>query len=440
MTHHRHTVERRLTIEEDGVAVDHMTVHHVALEELEGAELRLRDVLQRDRASVGALNGLRARVLVRSVLDKRVHPVDVEGRDALREGQIHRDLVGNTELLDGDVRVRRDHGTGGELHALALEIVADATLLRAEALADGLEGATRTLSGLTDTRQIVVHEGGDVELEQQGPLVDRALLRALRDETLEVGVGLDNVDELLCEIVLRALVVVLEHGGTHLRRRDGEYSTHHPVGAAPEPVESHKVHVLVADTAEEAVYVLGLQKAAHSAIGAGRGGLARETLPFRNDPTEVLVMVTVGLARTAAVLRLLAAAGHLLAGREDELPAVFALGAAEGLRGLLADEELRALDTDTAEDLEDHLVELDLVDRAGEFVVAEVAGAGMIVLAAGVAELAVLQYAHSGIGETADFALLGAVRRHFHHRAASDLLGAEHPELDAHDGFRVGTV
>jgi hypothetical protein len=55
----------------------------------------------------------------------------------------------------------------------------------------------------------------------------------------------------------------------------------------------------------------------------------------------------------------------------------------------------------------------------------------MIVETAGATELAVLQYAHSRICESTDFALLSAVRRDFYHRTSRDLIGAEHTELDA---------
>jgi hypothetical protein len=254
-----------------------------------------------------------------------------------------------------------------------------------------------------------------------------------------MGIGLDNVDELLCEVIFRALVVILENRGTNLGRRDGKDGTHHPIGTAPQTVEPHEVHILVTDATQKAMNILRLQKAAYSSICCATC-FACEALPFCDNTAEVLVMVAMGLTCAATILSLLATAGDLLTSREDELPAVLALGATEGLRSFFADEELRALDTYTAEDLQDHLVELDLVDRAGELVVAKVARARVVILSTGMTEFAVLEDTHSGICEPSDFALLGTVGRHFNHCAASNLLRAEHPELDAHNGLRVRTV
>ncbi len=59
-----------------------------------------------------------------------------------------------------------------------------------------------------------------------------------------------------------------------------------------------------------------------------------------------------GLTRTTTVLCLLTATCHLLTGREYRLPAILALETADGLGGLLVDEELGTLHADTTQHLE----------------------------------------------------------------------------------------
>ncbi len=178
MAHHGHAVQRWLTVEEHRVTVEEVTVHHVTLVQLDGLRVH---VLERNHAAIRALDGLRTRIRVRAVLHKGVQAVDVERGGALREGEVHSDLHRHTELLYGDVGVRCNDGTGGELHALTLQVVTDAALLRAETLLEGLQGATRALGRLGHAWDFVVDERGDVVLYDRSPLIDGLLLGTLRD-------------------------------------------------------------------------------------------------------------------------------------------------------------------------------------------------------------------------------------------------------------------
>ena len=63
----------------------------------------------------------------------------------------------------------------------------------------------------------------------------------------------------------------------------------------------------------------------------------------------------------------------------------------------------------------------------------EVTRALVIVLAACAAQLSVLEYTHTGVRQTPDFALLGATARDLNDGATYNLVRAEHPELDAHN-------
>lgn len=148
-------------------------------------------------------------------------------------------------------------------------------------------------------------------------------------------------------------------------------------------------------------------------------------------------MVAVRLTRTTSILRLLAAPGDILTGEQHGLPAILALRTTQTARGILVNKELAALDTDTSQDLEDDLVELDVVNRAGESVVAEVTRALVIVQTTGATQLAILQYAHTWVREAANLAFLRIVSRYLHDGSSFDLIGAEYAELDAHNGLRL---
>ena len=96
-------MERRLTIEEHNVSIHQMSVHHVTLEEFEGFSVQM---FERNGASVGPLDRLCTRILIRAVLDQRVQLLDVERRDLLGIREVGRDLHGHTEFRHGDVGIR----------------------------------------------------------------------------------------------------------------------------------------------------------------------------------------------------------------------------------------------------------------------------------------------------------------------------------------------
>jgi hypothetical protein len=90
-------------------------------------------------------------------------------------------------------------------------------------------------------------------------------------------------------------------------------------------------------------------------------------------------MISVRLSGTTAILRLFATAGHILTGRQDRLPAILPLGTAHSFGRFLINEELRTLDADTAENLLNHLEELNLVDWSGQAMMTEMARAAVII-------------------------------------------------------------
>ena len=68
---------------------------------------------------------------------------------------------------------------------------------------------------------------------------------------------------------------------------------------------------------------------------------------------------------------------------------------------------------------------------------AKMARAVMVVLAAGPANLPVLQDTHTGIKETIQFTIRGASIRNFANRATNNFIGAEDTKLNAYNCFCI---
>lgn len=75
-------------------------------------------------------------------------PVDVERCDNLREGEILSNGTRDSDLIDGQVGVRCDDGTGGKVHSLPHQVATDTTLFGLQSLLDGLEWSTTSLHSL----------------------------------------------------------------------------------------------------------------------------------------------------------------------------------------------------------------------------------------------------------------------------------------------------
>jgi len=75
----------------------------------------------------------------------------------------------------------------------------------------------------------------------------------------------------------------------------------------------------------------------------------------------------------------------------------------------LIDEQFTAANADATQDIENCRMELVEIDGAGKTVVAEVAGASVVGLAAGAACLSIVQNAHAGVKETANFRFISFI-------------------------------
>ena len=108
----------------------------------------------------------------------------------------------------------------------------------------------------------------------------------------------------------------------------------------------------------------------------------------------------------------------------------------------LINEQFAAAHTDAIEHVQNLREELDEIDGAGKFEMAEMAGAGMIRLATAAARLSVVQDAHSGVKETPNAGLIpiiGSCVCHFHDGAPLNLFGAENSELNTNNWFNIGS-
>ena len=182
-------------------------------------------------------------------------------------------------------------------------------------------------------------------LENVSPLINHRLGGIGLNTRLEIGViCLNNLRQLVGQIILRTLIVILNHGRTHLGRGDGKHCANHPIWTTPIAAEAHEIHILIKNTAEETKHKLHLQRLAllvSCALGRiRRRGCEIGAIPLSHDAGNPLTSVTSGLTSTTAVLRLLPTALNLLGRREHISPPCLALALQEMLAELLVHEQL----------------------------------------------------------------------------------------------------
>jgi hypothetical protein len=135
-------------------------------------------------------------------------------------------------------------------------------------------------------------------------------------------------------------------------------------------------------------------------------------IPLCYDTGNALTLIAIRLSRTTAILRLLAATGDIVGCLQEILPPPLTLLGLDERPKLLVHEKLGAAHAHTAQDVQDHGQELDVVDWAAETVVSKVSRAIIVGLAARTALLAILQNAHTRIKQASDLgfrALIGGI-------------------------------
>ena len=255
MAHHAHLVQRRLPIEHNVVAVDHVPLDNVAALQVQIARLGVK--AQVDAVAVVAYDVLGARVVGGAATHQVVHVVDVEGRDELGKGHVLRNGARHTHLVDGQVGVGRDDGARAEVDTLSHEVAADAALFALEARSYGLERAAALLLGARHARHVVVDESGAVELEHLDVFVDDVGGGAAQLVVLQVVVHLDDVGQLVCEIVLGARRAEHDHRRSHAQRRHRHHGQDHPVGTREARIHAEDARLLVRYALEYLEHELG---------------------------------------------------------------------------------------------------------------------------------------------------------------------------------------
>jgi hypothetical protein len=161
-----------------------------------------------------------------------------------------------------------------------------------------------------------------------------------------------------------------------------------------------------------------------------------------HDTSNAFAGKLIGLGGTATILAFLAAALDLGRFLQNAFPARLALSKKKisVLGKILVNSKFGAADTDAFENIHNHGMKLNIVDRTGQSIVSKVAGAAMICLAAGAADFSIVQNTHAWIKQASNFGLIsfiGCLRSNLHHRAPLNLLRREDAELDAHNRLDI---
>jgi hypothetical protein len=167
-----------------------------------------------------------------------------------------------------------------------------------------------------------------------------------------------------------------------------------------------------------------------------------ELLIVRHDARNALACKLIGLGGTATILAFLTATLDLRRFLQNTFPArlAFSKKKISVLGKILVNSKFGAADADAFENIHNHGVKLNIVDRTGQSIVSKVAGAAMIRLAAGAADFSIVQNAHAWIKQASNFGLIpfiGCLCSNLHHRAPLNLLRREDAELDAHDRLDI---
>ena len=190
------------------------------------------------------------------------------------------------------------------------------------------------------------------------------------------------------QIIFGTLIVVLYDRGTNLRGRNAKHRADHPIRAAPEATQSHKVDILIGNAAKQAMHILYFQWLLHRRLLL----VTIAALIVRHNARDALTRKLIGLGRTATILTFLAAAFDLRRFLQNTLPARLALSKKKisVLGKILINSKFGAANADALENIHNHGVKLNIVDRTGQSIVSKVAGAAMIRLAASAADFSIV--------------------------------------------------
>lgn len=127
MAHHGHFVESGLTVEDDQVAVADVPLHLVAALQVQIGRLGVEP--QVDTVAILTDDVLGARVLRVASLDQLLHFLYVERGDDFGESHVLGDTSRHSYLIDPQIGIGGDDGTGREIDTLTHQITTNTTFL-----------------------------------------------------------------------------------------------------------------------------------------------------------------------------------------------------------------------------------------------------------------------------------------------------------------------
>ena len=165
-------------------------------------------------------------------------------------------------------------------------------------------------------------------LENVRVLINDVLVRIRVNLLLQCNIGLDDIKQLVRQVILRALIVVLNNARSDLRRRDGKNRADHPVGATPIARKSEEIDVLIGDAPKETKHILNFQNLARllarllltSHARGINGSSTFNIVPLSDNARNSITHKLARLSCSATVLCLLTAAADVRALIQDLSP------------------------------------------------------------------------------------------------------------------------
>ena len=212
MTHHRHLVQRGLSVEYDIIPVLEVTLHDVSLvhhDVLGESKILPNTVFSDDVLGPHVLQAFRTRPRIHILLDAFL----VVSVYAFRKRHVSCDIHWDAQLVEHDVRLCRNDRPRGKINPFSHQIAAHASFLRPDALTYGFDGPSRALRRLRLTRDFVVDERVDVILQQRDGLLN-CRIASFRIRPQQFGerlVAFQDVCHLVRDVVLCPIRRVHHH-------------------------------------------------------------------------------------------------------------------------------------------------------------------------------------------------------------------------------------
>ena len=158
-------------------------------------------------------------------------------------------------------------------------------------------------------------------LENVRVFINDVLVRICVNLLFQCNIGLDDIKQLVSQVILGALIVVLNNARSDLRRRDGKNRADHPVGAAPIARKSEEIDILVCNTPKETKHILNFQNLARllarllltSHARGINGSSTFNVVPLSDNARYSITHKLARLSGSATVLCLLTAAADVRA-------------------------------------------------------------------------------------------------------------------------------